>query len=71
MTTAEFPFTHFPLYMAGQTYVLTNDLSRHLFVTSEQVTQSQMAVDDGYVTGVLARIIGDIQHVNKYGFPYA
>ena len=61
VTMEEYPFDRYPLYAAGPSYVISNDLSPELFGTSEYVPFFRM--EDVYVTGILPVIIGGIHHV--------
>ena len=60
-----FPFVWYPPYEGGSCYVISNDIVRELYETSAYVTP--IFIDDVYVTGILARIIG-ANHVRQRGF---
>ncbi len=62
-----FPFSRYPVYESGAAYVITGDLVRDLFETSEYVPAFH--VDDVYITGVLGRIL-KVNHVRQKGFAY-
>lgn len=63
-----FPFTHFPPYYSGSAYVITFDILRELYETSEYVPPNH--IDDVYITGILAKIIG-AKHFRRGRFAYA
>ena len=65
ITTKEFPFSWYPLYESGSCYVITSDIVRELYETSAYVPP--IFIDDVYVTGILARIIG-ANHIRQNGF---
>ena len=62
-----FPFKWYPAYESGSCYVITVDIVRELYETSAYVTP--LFIDDVYVTGILAKIIG-VKHVVHEGFAY-
>ena len=62
-----FPFNQYPVYMSGSGYVITVDIVRELYETSAYVTP--LFIDDVYVTGILAKIIG-VKHVVRKGFAF-
>ena len=67
LTKTTFPFVWYPPYEGGSCYVISNDIVRGLYETSAYVTP--IFIDDVYVTGILARIIG-VNHVRQKGFSW-
>ena len=65
LTKKVFPFDWYPPYESGSCYVISNDIVRELYETSAYVTP--IFIDDVYVTGILARIIG-ANHIRQTGF---
>ena len=63
----QFPFSRYPVYESGAAYVITGDLIRDLFETSEYVPT--LPVEDVYITGVLGRVL-NVSHVEQEGFAY-
>ena len=68
LTKKEFPFVWYPPHESGSCYVISNDIVRELYESSAYVTP--IFIDDVYVTGILARIIG-ATHVRQMGFAYS
>ncbi|KAK2183597.1 hypothetical protein NP493_305g00023 [Ridgeia piscesae] len=64
---AQFPFYYFPPYESGSSYVISADLVRPLYETSQYVPH--IFIDDVYVTGILGRIVG-ARHVVHDGFAF-
>ena len=62
-----FPFNRYPAYMSGSGYVITVDIVRELYETSAYVTA--LDIEDVYVTGILAKIIG-AKHIVGKGFAF-
>ena len=62
-----FPFNWYPNYESGSGYVITVDIVRELYETSAYVTA--LHIEDVYVTGILAKIIG-AKHIQRKGFAY-
>ncbi len=62
-----FPFRRYPPYEAGSAYVITSDIVRELFDTSQYVPS--IFIDDVYITGILGAIIG-VDHALEPGFAY-
>ena len=60
-----FPFNRYPEYESGSGYVITVDIVRELYETSAYVTP--LLIEDVYVTGILAKIIG-AKHIVRKGF---
>lgn len=67
ISEALFPFKWYPEYESGSSYVITVDIVRELYDTSAYVTP--LFIDDVYVTGILAKIIG-VKHIVQEGFSY-
>ncbi len=68
LSVSEYPFAIFPPYESGSCYVISSDLVRDLFETSEYVPH--IFIDDVYITGILAKIVG-AKHLYVRGFAYA
>lgn len=62
-----YPFRYYPPYETGSAYVITTDIVRELYETSEYVPQFH--VDDVYVTGILGKIVG-VNHLKRPAFAY-
>ena len=62
-----FPFVRYPTYDSGSGYVITVDIVGELYETSTHVPL--LHIEDVYVTGILAKIIG-AKHVVRSGFAY-
>ena len=62
-----FPFPTWPMYASGAAYVISADIVKELYTTAEYIPH--IHVDDAYITGILAKIIG-AQHRNEAGFAY-
>ena len=62
-----FPFNWYPEYESGSGYVITVDIVRELYETSAYVTP--LPIEDVYVTGILAKIIG-AKHIVRKGFAF-
>ena len=62
-----FPFNRYPAYKSGSGYVITVDIVRQLYETSAYVTA--LDIEDVYVTGILAKIIG-AKHIVREGFAF-
>lgn len=66
--TKSYPFSKYPTYESGASYVMDISIVRPLFELSEYVPH--IWIDDAYITGILARILG-IRHVPNRGFAQA
>ena len=67
VSEGQFPFTFYPPYEAGAAYVISGDVVRELFETSEYMPA--ISIDDVYVTGILGKII-NVTHVHQPGFAF-
>ncbi|KAI0207182.1 UDP-GalNAc:beta-1,3-N-acetylgalactosaminyltransferase 1 [Lamellibrachia satsuma] len=67
ISKTHYPFYHFPPYESGSAYVISADLVRPLYETSQYVPH--IFIDDVYVTGILGRIVG-ARHVVQDGFAF-
>ncbi|KAL4232526.1 hypothetical protein ACF0H5_007218 [Mactra antiquata] len=66
MTEEEFPFKKMPLYLNGQTYVISGNILGRLFEAGEHMPY--IKIEDGFVTGILRTVIG-ASIVPTRGFP--
>ena len=57
-----FPFNRYPPYYSGSAYVISFDIVRELYETSEYIPA--IHIDDVYVTGILAKII-KARHIRR------
>ncbi|XP_076460774.1 beta-1,3-galactosyltransferase 1-like [Babylonia areolata] len=60
-----YPFSYFPVYMSGTSYVMATDAARKILKTSHVVPL--IPVEDAFITGVLAQITG-VRRINTSGF---
>ena len=62
-----YPFRTWPEYESGSAYVISADLLKDLFETSEYVPS--IHIDDVYITGIVGKIVG-ARHVRVDGFAF-
>lgn len=67
VSRTDFPFQVYPPYESGAAYLITCDIVRELYETSEYVPS--IFIDDVYITGILGRIL-NVTHERQQGFAY-
>lgn len=67
LSRTDFPFQFYPPYESGAAYLITCDIVRELYETSEYVPS--IFIDDVYITGILGRIL-NVTHERQQGFAY-
>ena len=64
---SSYPFPHYPQYMFGNTYVISENIAGRLLKASEYMPY--IPIEDAYVTGILAKTIRTEQlHVDGFTF---
>ncbi|KAJ8318417.1 hypothetical protein KUTeg_003508 [Tegillarca granosa] len=62
-----YPFSHYPTYVYGNTYVLSANIVSRLFRNSEYMPY--IPIEDAFITGILAKVIEtEITHVVGFTF---
>lgn len=64
-----YPFPHYPMYMFGNTYVISRNIAHRLVKASEYMPY--VPIEDAYITGILAKAIRtEHRHINGFTFWY-
>ena len=64
----EFPPSILPPYESGSAYIMTSYLIADIYETARYI--KPIFIDDVYITGIVARLVGDVHHEWKDGFAY-
>ncbi|XP_064629027.1 beta-1,3-galactosyltransferase 1-like [Lineus longissimus] len=65
-TVEEFPFDHFPPYTPGAGYLMSVPVAKDFYNTSQYV--KPIWLEDVYITGILPKILGTVEHFGNDGF---